>query len=898
METIGRYEVIRALGHGAMGRVFLARDPDLERLVALKLLHEHAAQEDAQVRFRDEAKALAALNHPGIVGIYEIGVHDAQDFIAMEYLPGRSLREVLQTANRVAMRGELLAICAKVAVAVAAAHRAGILHRDIKPENVVVTDAGDVKVVDFGIARRMTERRESRRPVRRFATPIEVVEDVIDAFMATMAVTQTDQDTLANDVKPLSAGGQTVFGTPGYMAPEVLTGTESSEASDVYSLGVMVYECVAGRRPYDAPSLVEVMAMVIDGSVPPEPVADRHWPLIERMLAREPNQRPGLDEVAAALAPAAPAPRAKRWPAVAIASAALVLGAVGTWRIVRSPVPPAGEAAPLVHATIVVEPMENSIPSYGAMPPTKRAISDVLATLLRNASGIQVTSVGAAELIRELGLPAPTAIKDPELTAADMKSVETRLGAYVVRGSINPREAVLHAHVVVSSPDGRVAADLERDRPVAELPKLMDDLADGVVAAIDKRAKGVRADKALAKAFAEAGAAKLANVEFYDARPLLEQAVDLDPDSFAAWYTLASVRSWMQAPEQDVKAAIVKALALAPAGVQKQFLEGVALDLDESFREALVKLAPLDTEQTHMTNTEWRDLLYYLGEAHYHLGHQAVGVTYFRRALERDEKFIPAMIHPLYYALGRRDAVAAGEISALMHTVDRSSVDFALGHYALLADHPNPLQLHAQLVLRRPPSPELVAKLRFFDRTLLDITQAIEAGDTTAEQRQLETLWVHIRDDHSEGDNTYFLLSQLAEVLICAGHVEPLRRVLDYLADVAKTKPVPQRARLMLLAAPLLHEHAAVVRAELTDRELTLADATDAELAGDHAHAAEVLQALVDDPTQSWNYSERIALLRNLRALHRTRQAKAVCTELVSPPLFHFALLTARMQCR
>ena len=104
METIGRYEVVRALGHGAMGRVFLARDPALERLVALKLLHEHAAQEDAQVRFRDEAKALAALNHPGIVGIYEIGVHEAQDFIAMEYLPGRSLREVLQGADRAARR--------------------------------------------------------------------------------------------------------------------------------------------------------------------------------------------------------------------------------------------------------------------------------------------------------------------------------------------------------------------------------------------------------------------------------------------------------------------------------------------------------------------------------------------------------------------------------------------------------------------------------------------------------------------------------------------------------------------------------------------------------------------------------------------------------------------------
>src|SRR5262245_12307109 len=245
-----------------MGRVFLARDPSLERLVALKLLHAEASQRDLRARFHDEAKMLAALSHPGIVMIFEIGEHDGQDFIAMEYLAGRSLRELLQPEHR-AQRVDLVAICAKVAVALGAAHTAGILHRDVKPENVVVMDGGDVKVVDFGISRRLNAA-EPRRSHHRFETPIEQrVEELVEAFAITMPLTTPPRATV------ITAGTQTVFGTPGYMAPEVLVGGESSASSDVYSLGVMLYECVAGRPPYEGRSLVEVMARAIDGSEQP-----------------------------------------------------------------------------------------------------------------------------------------------------------------------------------------------------------------------------------------------------------------------------------------------------------------------------------------------------------------------------------------------------------------------------------------------------------------------------------------------------------------------------------------------------------------------------------------------------------------------------------------------------
>lgn len=403
METIGRYQVIRALGHGAMGRVVLAHDPSLDRSVALKVLHEDAGDEDARARLRDEARTLAALSHPGIVMIFEIGEHDGQEFIAMEYLAGRSLRELLQLTDSRPARVNLVAICAKVAVAVGAAHSAGILHRDIKPENVVVTDGGDVKVVDFGISRRLNVPEPPRRD-RALAVPIdERVEQLVDAFTATLQVTTTGRDTI------LSAGTQTVFGTPGYMAPEVLTGGQSSAASDVYGLGVMLYECLAGRRPYDGPSLIEVMARVIDASEPPPRLDDELADLVERMLSRDPAMRPTIDEVVRALAPVMPASHGRRSAAVvvvAVVAAVAALGAIGVWRLTRGGASTAAVADKAVQPmSIAVEPISIKIASYGSHAPTASAIADVIGILVGEINGNEV--VGPVELFAELQIAVP-----------------------------------------------------------------------------------------------------------------------------------------------------------------------------------------------------------------------------------------------------------------------------------------------------------------------------------------------------------------------------------------------------------------------------------------------------------------------------------------------------------
>ncbi|HEY1549984.1 MAG TPA: serine/threonine-protein kinase, partial [Kofleriaceae bacterium] len=445
MDTIGRYQVVRLLGSGGMGQVFLARDPTLERDVALKLLRRDATQST----LRDEAKSLAALNHPGIVTVYEIGEHDGQDFITMEYLAGRSLRQLLQDGID---RRQILAIGAKVASAVAAAHRAGILHRDIKPENIVVGAAGEVKVVDFGIARRL--EHAATRPMRAI-TASEVVE-----ILRKTLPPDNGTDTI------VSAGTQTMFGTPAYMAPEVLLGDGSTEASDIYSLGIVLYECLGGRRPYEGRLLVEVMAQMIDG--PPPPLDDKLGDFVQQLLRREPSARPSLDEIAHRLVrpdtlPAVVVPRKRRrWPLIASAVAAIAIAAaVVAWQVPRRE--PAHVVRPPVVAaavtSITVAPLAIHVPSYGSEPPSGDVVANELANLLAQVEGVRLKGV---------------AITDRDLGAR-----------YALSGKLDEVGSQLHgAFELADARTGAHVASIAVDKPSPQIAQLLDDVATDVGRAI------------------------------------------------------------------------------------------------------------------------------------------------------------------------------------------------------------------------------------------------------------------------------------------------------------------------------------------------------------------------------------------------------------------------------
>src|SRR5262245_40708348 len=241
---IGPYQVISLLGRGGMGEVFLAKDTRLERKVALKVLPAAFTQNPERVRrFEREAKAASALNHPNILTIHEIGDAAGTQSIVSESDSGETRREKMRR-EPVSLTAAL-DVAQQVAGALAAAHAAGIAHRDIKPENVMVRPDGLVKVLDFGLAK-LTERP--------------------------MAMPKAGGVSQSPAVARLSTEPGLVMGTAQYMSPEQARGQRVDHRADIFSLGVMLYEMLAGRRPFEGATTSDVMAAVLTKE--PEPLEE------------------------------------------------------------------------------------------------------------------------------------------------------------------------------------------------------------------------------------------------------------------------------------------------------------------------------------------------------------------------------------------------------------------------------------------------------------------------------------------------------------------------------------------------------------------------------------------------------------------------------------------------
>jgi eukaryotic-like serine/threonine-protein kinase len=239
-----RYEIISPLGSGGMGQVYLARDSRLERKVALKLLLDERTKDEQRVlRFEQEARAASALNHPNIITIYEIGDSGSTHFIATEFIEGLTLRKILAEGKMPVITA--LDIAIQVASALSAAHEAGIIHRDIKPENVMLRRDGIVKVLDFGLAKLI----ETGTGSGEWGSGEEESLPTLDTPIIS---------------SPLQTDPGTVMGTATYMAPEQARGWRVDARADIFSLGVVLYEMVAGRAPFDGPTPIDIMTQVLD----------------------------------------------------------------------------------------------------------------------------------------------------------------------------------------------------------------------------------------------------------------------------------------------------------------------------------------------------------------------------------------------------------------------------------------------------------------------------------------------------------------------------------------------------------------------------------------------------------------------------------------------------------
>jgi TolB-like protein/predicted Ser/Thr protein kinase len=528
-ETVGHFKVEAALGRGGMGEVYRATDLALQRPVALKLC-AGGGEEGSLLR---EAQVASSLNHPGIAVVYEVGEFErggcCEAFIAMEYVPGKTLAVLRGSLSP----AEVLEIGIQAADALSEAHAKGIVHRDVKPSNIMVTEAGRVKVLDFGLAK---------------------------------AVPRMDEEAETLSGPP----GDFLAGTLAYMAPEQARGLSVDARTDVYSLGVVLHELLAGAPPFEGRTAVDVLDAVLHQGPPPlraPGVAPGLASLVLRMLAKDPESRPG-----------------------SMADVAKVLAAVKAG--VAPPEEPPGKAtsvAVLAFRNITGRPDDDWLGT---------GIAETLTTELKALPGIFVLPQERVEEIQRM----PRAASDP----AGPFSQEARFtveGAYQRSG-----EVVRVTAKVASASDAAVLRTLKLDGRMSAIFELQDSLASAIGETLGAEALPRGADETAVLEAYEAYAKGLVNLkaeshEGLDRAILLfESAVAKDPGYAEAHLQLGIARSlkaeYMGLPDLHAPAleSLGRALDLKPGLVEAQRERGAVLvhlgRVDEGIRaieEALAR---------------------------------------------------------------------------------------------------------------------------------------------------------------------------------------------------------------------------------------------------------------------------------------------------------------------
>ncbi|MEM6290031.1 MAG: serine/threonine-protein kinase [Myxococcota bacterium] len=326
--TIGRFVVSRRLGSGGMGSVYEAHDPELERRVALKLLHPDLSLEH-QIRLRREAQALARVTHENVVRVYEVGMHEERMFVAMELIAGQPLRD--WQANAALSWQALVSAYVQAGRGLAAAHAQDLIHRDFKPANAMMGDDGIVRVLDFGLARIVNAPETLESP----QDPTPLAPTLLEARITVTGTT---------------------LGTPVYMSPEQMLGQPLTAASDQYSFCISLYEALYKTLPYEATTSAELADKMLNGDLEPPAssnVPRRVFTILARGLASQPdNRHPSMEALCQALGAAVRPPR--RWLGIAALTLALG-GSAAAMSAGDTPAPPPGlcdDDAPRIEARV------------------------------------------------------------------------------------------------------------------------------------------------------------------------------------------------------------------------------------------------------------------------------------------------------------------------------------------------------------------------------------------------------------------------------------------------------------------------------------------------------------------------------------------------------------------
>jgi TolB-like protein len=568
---IGPYHIEALIGRGGMGEVYKAHDTKLDRPVAIKLLPRHlAADADRLRRFHAEVRAASSLNHPHILVVHDVDTLDGRPIMVTELVEGTTLRQTLSN-GALAVR-DALDIAIQATSALAAAHARGIVHRDVKPENIMIRHDGYVKVLDFGLVKLTAADRA--------ATTLE------------------------------TAAGR-VMGTPRYMSPEQVRGSAVDARADVWSLGVVLYEMLAGRPPFDGPTSSDVVAAIL--TTEPAPIDRAAAPaalgaIVMTALAKNADARYASAEalhrelvsmranLTGAGFPAARTPAASKYRLAAIGVALALMAGGGVFLATRGDrvsdegsKPAASAGAPEGRAEItrlVVLPFENLTGSSGD-DWLAGGMADSLTHGLRNVGSVALLSrERISEIYRELGVKDSAAL-DPRV----VRAVADRLNAQAfVHGTYQLVGGQIRVVArLVSADSGQIRAQESVTDKFDNVLQLEDQLAQRFASALSDqiapfaRASGTSSLEAY-RAFSEART-RYAAGELREAAARLEHALAIDPNYAQAWALSSKIRTRVESPTVET--------GRRPTAAQESVVAAArrAAQLDPSLYDAQTALA-------------------------------------------------------------------------------------------------------------------------------------------------------------------------------------------------------------------------------------------------------------------------------------------------------------------